>query len=81
MAKETEIVRACRLAGGQSELARKLTAAGAKVTPQAVYKWVKAGKTPPDKASIIEQLFPGKIISRKLCPSFPWPIVRHEKAA
>jgi len=81
MGSETEIVRACRLAGGQSSLALKVTEAGAKVTPQAVYKWVKAGKTPPDKASIIERLFPGRISSRKLCPDFPWPTIRQGKAA
>lgn len=69
---ETEIAKACRLAGGQSDLARLLANLGVKVTPQAVHKWIKKGKTPPDKAILIARLLNGRVKRTELCPDFPW---------
>jgi DNA-binding transcriptional regulator YdaS (Cro superfamily) len=70
---ETEIEKACRLADGQSKLAERLAAAGKKVSPQAVHKWIKAGRVPPDKAVLIEQLLGGRVRAEQLCPDFDWP--------
>lgn len=76
---ETAIEKACRLAGGQSELARKITENGKKITPQAVYKWVRSGITPPDRAVLIEQITEGKVTASELCPDFPWPVQKKQK--
>ena len=72
-AMETAIEKACRLVGGQSEMARLVTGAGEKVSPQAVHKWIKSGRTPPDKAPIIERITKGAVTAEILCPDFPWP--------
>ncbi|MEK7083857.1 MAG: YdaS family helix-turn-helix protein [Patescibacteria group bacterium] len=69
---ETAIAKACRLAGGQSDLARLLKNSGVSVTPQAVHKWVKNGKTPSDKAVLIARLLKGRVKRTELCPDFPW---------
>lgn len=45
MSKEA-LERAIRLAGGQSELERRLTAAGERVTQQAISLWLKGGGVP-----------------------------------
>lgn len=49
MDTETAIERACRILGGQTELAAKTG-----VTPQAVNQWVRSGKAPAERVLAIE---------------------------
>lgn len=49
MDTETPIERACRILGGQVELAGRTG-----VTPQAVNQWVKTGKVPAERVLAIE---------------------------
>lgn len=42
--------------GGQSKLARELTARGKSCTPQAVQKWCATGRVPEDRIDDIESI-------------------------
>lgn len=70
---ETAIKKACRLVGGQSELARLVSERGEQISPQAIHKWIKSGRVPPDKATIVEEITDAQVLAEDLCPDFPWP--------
>lgn len=71
----------CRMVGGQANLARRVTEAGTKVTAQAVYKWIKAGRVPADKAPLVERISNQTVTREALCPDFPWPARQDRPAA
>jgi DNA-binding transcriptional regulator YdaS (Cro superfamily) len=70
---ENAIEKACILVGGQSKMAVLLSTSGAPVSRQSVNNWIRLGKVPPDKATLIERIVDGKIRVEDLCPTFPWP--------
>ena len=57
------IEQAAKLAGGVSSLAGIIG-----VSPQAVYKWIWAGRAPVDRCIEIETAVKGKVTRRQLCP-------------
>lgn len=60
---EKPIARACRLAGGQTAMADEIG-----VSVQAVNKWMKKGKPPPERVLAIEKLVRGQVTRYELRP-------------
>jgi DNA-binding transcriptional regulator YdaS (Cro superfamily) len=67
MSDETPIEKACRLAGGQAELAGKL-----RVTPQAVNQWVRSQRLPADRCPAIELELAAQVAVEELRPDVKW---------
>ncbi|MET3133603.1 DNA-binding transcriptional regulator YdaS (Cro superfamily) [Oxalobacteraceae bacterium GrIS 1.11] len=61
---ETGIQKAIRLAGNQTNLA---LAVG--LSPQAIHKWVQAGKPSANGCLDIEKAFPGQVTRAELNPA------------
>ncbi len=60
---ETGIDKVVRIAGNQTDLSKILG-----ITPQAVQKWVQAGKPSPLGCRDIEKAFPGQVTRAELDP-------------
>jgi DNA-binding transcriptional regulator YdaS (Cro superfamily) len=60
---ETPFEKACRLAGGQAALGRKI---GRK--QQTVWNWAKRGEPPADQCPAIEKAIDGKVTRYELRP-------------
>ena len=67
MSEETPIEKACRLAGGQADLAMKLG-----VTPQAVNQWVRSGRLPADRCPAVERELAAQVSVEELRPDVNW---------
>lgn len=64
----TAISEACRVLGGQAELARAV-----RVSPGAVNQWCKGGRpVPEDRAVVIERLTSFRVSADDLCPDTRW---------
>ncbi len=72
-AAETAIEKACRLVGGQAEMARRITdISGEQVTPQAIYKWMRNGRPPVGRVLTIFTACDEKVTCHELRPDkFP----------
>ncbi len=65
------IQRAADLLGGQSELARQLSALGAPgdtITPQGVSYWCRSGRLPAERVLDVERLTQGRVSRHDLRP-------------
>jgi DNA-binding transcriptional regulator YdaS (Cro superfamily) len=64
---ESAIQRACSIAGGQSALARKLTAiTGEPISPQSVQQWCRSGIVPPRRVLAVELAVDAKVSRHEL---------------
>lgn len=66
MEQETGIAELVAHAGGQSAVARALTAAGYEISQQAISLWVKAGFVPFDRLQHVQNVFGTSIPGRRL---------------
>jgi len=62
------IQRACDLVGGQSALARILSAPANELTPQAVQYWCKKNRVPAERVLAIEAATEGQVTRYELRP-------------
>lgn len=62
------ISKACKLAGGQSAVARALSTPEKTLTPQAVGSWCRSGKIPAIWVIPLENLVAGQVTRHELDP-------------
>lgn len=73
--KETHLERAIRIAGGLTELMRKLNERGHDISGHAtVYQWKKAGRVPAEYCPDIEVLT--GVRCEELRPDIAWGVLR-----
>lgn len=67
---ETAIQKAARLVGGQSELARRLSAIGPPITPQGVGAWCRDedGRVPSGRVLDVERVTESRVTRYDLRP-------------
>ncbi len=63
--RETPLQRAVRIAGGQSQLARRI---GGKVRQGYVWKWLRRGRPPAERVLAIERATEGQVTRYELRP-------------